>query len=593
MKLHRSIALALLAALTAQAGEKGAASITADEIQTHINVLADDAFEGRGTGTPGERKAAEYIIGKLRDYGVQPGSADGTFLQPFTLAGSPELKGTPALSVEAGPWTREFKAGDDFVPFAFSKSGQLRGELVFAGYGITDPDRGYDDYAGLDVKGKVVVVLRHEPNANEGRTSRHSYFTTKAENAAAHGAAGMLLVTGPAHHGDDESLVPFGGGSGEDLGVVAAHVRQNLIEGLFHLQGKDLIELQRAIDASMKPQSFAIDARVSLQVEVERHPIHARNVVAKIPGSDPALADEVLVIGAHYDHLGHGHSGTSLGGKDALQVIHNGADDNASGSSGLLELAQAFSIERPRRTVYFVWFSGEELGLLGSKYFVENAPIAQSSIVSMINLDMIGRLTNNTVEVGGAGTSPNFSEMITQATQAAGLEVTLNQSGFGPSDHASFYGAKIPVMFFFTGLHDDYHKPSDDPDTVNAAGASKVTLAAFACAEELANADARPAYVEVPREGRRGANRNRARMGVMPDQGFAGPGVRLNQVPAGPSLDAGLQSGDVVREIGGHATDDLRGLVEALGKFAPGDEVEVVFERAGQRHTTKVKLGGR
>ena len=527
MQLHRSIAFALLAALSAQAGEKGAASITADEIQSHINVLADDAFEGRGTGTEGERKAAEYIIGRLRDYGLQPGSADGTYLQPFTLAGSPELKGTPALSIQAGPWTRAFTAEDDFVPFSFSKSGALRGQLVFAGYGVTDPERKYDDYAGLDVKGKVVVVLRHEPRESQGRTSEHSYFTTKAKNAAAHGAAGMLLVTDPLNHADDETLVPFGGGgSGEDFGLVAAHVRQDLIEGLFRLQGQDLIAIQRGIDKDLRPQSFAFDARVDMQVEVERHPIHARNVVAKIPGSDPALADEVLVLGAHYDHLGYGHSGTSLGGKDANNVIHNGADDNASGSSGLLELAQAFSMEHPRRTVYFVWFSGEELGLLGSQYFVDHAPIPQKQIVSMINLDMIGRLTHGKLEVGGAGTSPNFGEIITQATQGLGLDVTLNPDGFGPSDHASFYGAKIPVMFFFTGLHDDYHRPSDDPNTINAAGASTVARAAFTCAEELANADTRPAYVEVPRQGR-GGNRNRARMGVMPDQGFGGPGVRL------------------------------------------------------------------
>jgi hypothetical protein len=595
MKLHHlPLALVLAGALTAQAGEEGAASITTDEIQSHIGHLADDALQGRGTGTPGERMAAEYIIGKLRDFGVEPGSQDGTYLQPFTLTGSPKLTATPALAIGAGPWTRVFTPEADFVPFSFSSSGTAKAQLVFAGYGVTNPQAGYDDYAGLDVKDKIVVVLRHEPREKDQRASQHSYFTTKAKNAAAHGAAGMLLVTDPANHPDDETLVPFqGGGSGEDFGLIAAHVRQDLIEGLFRLEGRDLIETQRQIDETLKPRSFAFEANAEIDVQIERTQIQARNVVAKIEGSDPTLKDEVLVIGAHYDHLGHGHSGTSLGGQDANGVIHNGADDNASGSSGLLELAQAFRLEQPRRTVYFVWFSGEELGLLGSQHFVANPPVEQQQIVAMINLDMIGRLTKNTVEVGGAGTSPNFSEMITQAAAAEGVKATLNPSGFGPSDHASFYAAKIPVLFFFTGLHDDYHKPSDDPETVNAAGASKVTRTAFACAEEIANADERPAYVEVPREGRGRGNRNRARMGVMPDQAFAGPGVRLAQVPQGPSQKAGLAAGDVVRSVGGVETNDLRGLLEALSKHKPGDEVEVVFERDGQQKTATVKLGGR
>jgi hypothetical protein len=360
--------------------------------------------------------------------------------------------------------------------------------------------------------------------------------------------------------------------------------------GLMKLAGKDLLEVQKAIDGDLEPRSFALDARLKTSVKISRQVETARNVVAVLPGTDPELRDEVIVIGAHYDHLGRGGHGGSLAPGSSGE-IHNGADDNASGTAGLLELAHAFAANPTRRTIYFVGFSGEERGLLGSAHFVKDSPIPTKSIVAMINLDMIGRLTNDSIEVGGAGTAPNFEELILEATKAQGLQAKLSKSGFGPSDHASFYRAKIPVLFFFTGLHKDYHRPTDDSDLVNAKGAERVARAAYHCARELAEADARPTYVQVaPQRGRRGGNR--ARLGVVLDRNHSGPGVKIAEVVAGTAAaKAGLQGGDVVLTLDGTDTQDTRALIMKLRAKKPGDEVEVEIDRQGEKLTLKIKLG--
>ena len=363
----------------------------------------------------------------------------------------------------------------------------------------------------------------------------------------------------------------------------------SVVAGLVRLAGHDLTKLQKGIDASGKPNSFPLDAKLSLELKIQRSSVTAHNVVGKLPGSDPKLAGEVVVIGAHYDHLGKGGHGGSLA-RGSNGQIHNGADDNASGTAGLIELARAFAAKPPRRTVYFVGFSGEERGLLGSEHFVKDPPIPTERIAAMINLDMIGRLTKNTVEVGGAGTAPTFEKLIRGATEAEDLETRLNASGFGPSDHASFYAAKIPVLFFFTGLHKDYHRPSDDPHLLNAAGAQKVARAAFRCAEAIANADARPTYVNVPR-GRRGGG-NRPYVGVVTES--ATSGLALREVVAGsPAEKAGLKDGDVMIRFDGKQIKSLQDLRAAIGGHKVGDEIEVVVQRAGQAHTVKLKLGGR
>ena len=576
--------LALASVLRAEGPVEAAATITAPELKKHVEFLADDAREGRGTGSAGERAAAEYMIAAFRAAGLEGGGEDGSFLQPFEVPGDARLEGTPALQVQVGSWWRDLAIDKEARPFGFSGTGALEAPLVFAGYGVVDPARGYDDYAGLDVKGKAVLILRHQPRPDEG-ARENAFFVTKARLARERGAAALLVVNDTLHQRDD-GLAPFGGA--EDAGLPAFHVTRKVASSLFQLAGLDLAAIQRGIDEGLRPASRELPGRVKLAVKVERQLLRPRNVIARLAGSDPALAHEVVVIGAHYDHLGRGHTGQSLapGAKDE---IHNGADDNASGTAGILELAQAMAAARPKRTVYFVGFSGEEMGLLGSEYFVKHPPIDLKRVVAMINLDMIGRLAKERLEVGGVGSSPGFTELVKRVCEPEGFQLKLTRSGFGPSDHASFYGAGVPVLFFFTGLHGDYHRPSDDPPTVDAEGMQRVARAAFACALELANAPERPAYVAPPPRG----GRNRPRLGVMLDQEREADGAGVREVVAGgPAATAGVQDGDVIVSLGGRRIDHSEDLLEALGEHKPGDEVEVVVLRGQEQVTLTVKLGG-
>ncbi|RMG06620.1 MAG: M20/M25/M40 family metallo-hydrolase [Planctomycetota bacterium] len=566
----------------------GASSVTGPDIQQHVSVLADDAMEGRGTASRGERLAADYIIGRLASYGLRPGAGDAGWLQPFEVAARPRLQGTPRLRLEVGPWHRELEWGRDANPFGFSASFAGEVPLVFVGYGISDPEAGYDDYAGIDVRGKAVVVLRHQPREGQGPLGRGALFSTKAAVAKAHGAVAMLLVTDPLNHPRDDTVLPFGGGGAGDAGIAAVHLRKNVAEGLFRLAGLDLVGLQRAIDEAGKPRSQVLPARCSLSLRVERAKATAHNVIGVLPGSDPTLKDQVVVVGAHYDHLGRGRHGGSLA-QGAAGQIHNGADDNASGTAGLLELAQALADQRPRRTVCFVAFSGEERGLLGSAYFVKHPPFPRERIVAMLNLDMIGRLREDRLEVGGVGTSPGFAELVRAAAAGEGLKVQLDPSGYGPSDHASFAAAKVPVLFFFTGLHDDYHRPSDDPETVNAAGAARVARVAYRCLEALANAPKRPVYVEVPRKRRRGP---RAYVGVV--TGADPRGLALREVvPQSPAARAGLKVGDVLTRFGERPVASLRDLRAALRERKPGDAVKLSVLRHGEALELELTLGER
>lgn len=571
-----SIALAL--ASGAQASE---AQITAPEIKDHVAYLASDALEGRGTATKGERAAAAYISKQWASYGLQPGGEDGTWFQSFKVASRGSVSGG-RLTIEAGGWERSFKLNEDFAPFGFSSSAsKLDVELVFAGYGITNPEANYDDYAGIDVKGKAVVVLRREPKAG-ARSSRHAYFSTKAENAKKHGAVALIVIN-DADHPQGDGILPFQ--AGEDAGIPALHLRRNHVEKLMSLMGRDLGAIEQGL-ADKGPASFSF-GRVALDVEVKRGAEVARNVLGFLPGSDPTLKNEVIVIGAHYDHLGAGHHGGSLGGRNARGEIHNGADDNASGTAGIIELAQAFAQHPPKRSLLFIGFSGEERGLLGSAHWVKSPTLPIERVAGMINLDMIGRLREGRLEVGGVGTAKPWAEMVKKEVLAEGLVPKLTASGFGPSDHASFAKAGIPVLFFFTGLHADYHRPSDDVERLNAEGAAKVARVAQRCIQQIADGE-RQTYVAQ----QRGARVRRARIGIYPSRTNEGPGVAIERLATGgPAEKQGLQAGDVILKIGKVELNSLQDLFEGLASMKPGSTVKLTYRRGEKTTTVDFKLG--
>jgi hypothetical protein len=490
-------------------------SITPGESKGHVQRLASVEFEGREAGTPGEIRAAKYIAKEFSKYGLTPLAADGSYFQSFQLEQG-DLRNASLQLMADGQMdsTTTFSLKGEFIPFSFTGEGAMVAPIVFAGYGITAPEYQYDDYRNLDVKGKVVLVLRHEPRENDDnsifagiRLTRHALFETKAENAHRHGAAAMLLVSDPASghanlepqgywpsiHGERVTPLRWQLQKHSELaGFPSIWVDVAVANQILKKRGKSLEELQRAIDQNLRPLSFEIsDCRISLGVDLDKTVRRAQNVVGLLKGSDPEIGSETVVIGAHFDHLG------MMG-----ERIYRGADDNASGTAGMLEIAEAFSelAGEHRRSVLFIAFSAEELGLLGSEYYVDNPLRPLETTVAMLNLDMIGRNDENEVTVIGSQRSPALHEINLAANQEIGLDFKYNgEHFFNRSDQANFAKHNIPVIFYNTDSHEDYHRPTDVPERVNAAKVSRIARLTFLVAWEVANSDTRPVYI-APRD---------------------------------------------------------------------------------------------
>lgn len=569
--------------------------IEAARIADDVAWLADDARQGRGLGTRGLAEAAEYLAAGFRAGGLEPG-AGGSFFQRFEM---PVAIRVAEAALEIGG--RRLERGRDFEALLSSDDGDLELEVVFAGYGISDARGSYDDYAGLDVTGKAVLVLDARPKGDvvplEGAGTGFLSRTYKLLNARNRGAAALLLAPSVA---DLEGLP---GGAGSEVanptlspsGVVAVALSRSAAEGLVARgAGESLAALQARIDAAGRPVSRPLSGtRARLRVAVERTKGEVANVVAVLPGSDPALAREAVVIGAHYDHLGHGAFGSLA--PESRGEVHNGADDNASGAAGLLELARAFAAgPRPRRSLVLVAFTAEEAGLVGSARYVEEAP---AGTVAMINLDMIGRLGPGGVTVFGAESSPGFRSLVDEAATGLPLPVAFEAGATGPSDQTSFHAAGTPVLFFFTGTHAEYHTPRDDARLVNAEGQAQVLRLVQRVARRLLDAEAPPAFVAAPVSAP-GAPAGRGYgpyLGTMP--AFGGPpvqGVRLQAArPGSPAELAGLRAGDVIVAFAGAPVRSLEEYAALLFNARAGEPVEVVVEREGRRIPLLATLGQR
>jgi hypothetical protein len=480
--------------------------ITPELMLQHIGYLASDSLKGRNTPSPGLEMAAEYIAGQFKKEGI-PGFK-GSYFQPLPLQ-RVNLGADNELAVTRNGATETFRIKSDYVPFENTADKGAEGSLVFAGYGITAPEYDYDDYAGLDVKDKIVVVMRHEPGEEDSSSvfkgrepTRYSFIEEKTKIAAEHGAAGLIVVTDPLNHvilrptgfpwpalskiiPKEASPLVMAGESGATMPVV--HAGEKVIEKLFG-SVDSLRNMQTRIDRGLKPESFAFDdTKVRLKTSLDTEPLPTANVVGFIEGSDPVLKDEVLVIGAHYDHVG-----TMTGGKEGEDVIFNGADDNASGTAGVMAIAKAFAEanKKPRRSVLFILFTGEEKGLFGSRYYVKQPLMPLEKTVAMINLDMIGRAKGDTVQAIGAGRSKALLEALNEANKQIKLQLTNQEEmDFGGSDHAPFLGKNIPVVFFFTGIHEDYHQVSDEVEKIRADKAAQVARLAFILAWKIAGDD--------------------------------------------------------------------------------------------------------
>ena len=476
----------------------------------NVKALTTPAMEGRGDGTPGLTKAAHLLEQQYKELGLQPAGTQG-FFQAFQVSTGAKLAGKNEIVEQSGSARKELKLNEDFTPLSFSLSGEVNAPVVFAGYGVTAPEFGYDDYAGIDVKDKIVLILRYEPAGFAAHTgnqeiTQHASLVTKAINARNHGARGIVLVNGtPAgspvrpQGGDTDPLTRFGSVSGpENAGIIFVQTRNRVAQEWVSASGRSLSDAQKQIDDTMKPASFELPdtLRVSVRTDVEVMHATVNNVLAYLPGK----TDEYIILGAHYDHLGRGNEDSLA--PALIGQIHPGADDNASGTSGVLELARMLAPLKGQlqRGILFMSFAGEELGLLGSAEWVKEPTRPLDKAVAMLNMDMIGRIKNDKVYIGGVGTGTTFAALLAVAKDNSPFQMEYSQSGYSSSDHTSFVARKIPVLFFFSGLHEDYHKPSDTWDKINAPDAARLVDMIARVTLEINDAAARPEFVAVAPE---------------------------------------------------------------------------------------------
>ena len=577
-----------------------AADISPKAYVDHVRYLASPELKGRATGTPELEKAAAYIAAQFKSFGLKPIPGAPGYELPFPVTINARLGTNNRFQYRDGGTTAALPsslvADRDFIPFSFSSTGKFAGPVVFAGYGLTTPGaHGYDDYEGIDVKDKIVLILRHEPK--EGKeVSQDASLANKAVNAKMHGARGVILVNDTWAHNGEDSLQKFGTVSGpKESGVFFVQVKTATAEQWLKAEGKDLRELWAAIDRDRRPQSFALSKlNVEMTVDLKHDEKTVHNVAAYLPGA----TKEYVIIGAHYDHLGMGDD-HSLAPASVGKEVHPGADDNASGTAGVLELAHWFSKHPPgKRGILFLTFAGEELGLLGSENYASHPLLPITDAVAMINMDMIGRIREGKVYLGGTGTGSTFNKLLEEIKAAAPLRIELSEkTGYGASDHTSFTIKQVPVLFLFSGLHGDYHKPSDTADKIEGENAAKLLDYVASLTDRLANDDARPQFVRLTEPTRpigpasSGSGGYGPAFGSIPDFNEPPKGVRFADVRDGtPAAKAGLKAGDILIEFGGKEIANLYDFTFALRSHKAGETVLVKVLRGDQTIEAKVLL---
>ena len=558
-----------------------------------VHFLASGALEGRFSGSEGAKVAAEFIADRFRELALKPAGEDGSYFQHFSFIARVHPGPGNALLFELPGGARTAKVEEDFRPLSFSSSGSASGEVVFAGYGIHAPDLGYDDYAGLDVKGKVVLVLRYSPDGDDpaSRFQPHMALRRKASEARALGAVAVLVATGPVGAKETAPVKISFDASFVDSGLPVLGISTPLAEALFAGHGFTLADLQQRMIERNEPASRPLGVKAALTADVVQERADAINVLATLPGSDPALSGEVVVVGAHYDHLGYGGEGSGTLAPD-VRAVHPGADDNASGTAGMLEIARRMVAARPARTLIFAAFAGEEEGLLGSSHFVQHPPLPKEQIVAMVNLDMVGRpKPGPALTIGGYGTAAQWQGLVEKLNANHHFKLSTNKGGFGASDHSSFYAADIPVLFLFTGAHEDYHKPSDTADTLRYKGMAEVVGFAADLTLRVADLPQRPTFQKVADEGAGERRGFKVRTGAIPEYGFEGPGVKLSGARGGSPADkAGLKAGDIVLRFGDRDIRNIYDYMYALGDHKAGDVVKLLVKRGASTIEVQVTL---
>jgi len=560
------------------------------DIYFHLKYIASDELEGRRAGTRGAELASDYIAKQFKKFGLKPAGDKGTYFQYFDFVSDVKLGDSNFVSFKINKDEIKLNFKSDFVPLSFSESGKIKGDVIFAGYGITAPEQNYDDYNGIDVQGKIVMLLKGTPDGYKAHSPFEKYLPLryKVSNAQSKGAIGIIFVD-PFSEKFEKFTYDYSAGK---AGIPIIEVKNSIIDNILKTCGYDfkLYDIVKKIYDSMKPNSFTINnLSVEIQTDVRYIKSKVANVIGYIEGSNPELKNEYIIIGAHYDHLGWGGQGSLV--PDTV-AIHNGADDNGSGTAGLLELAEYLSHNRKNlnRTLVFIAFTAEEEGTIGSGFYVKNPVFPLENTIAMINMDMIGRLKEDKLTIYGTGTSPVWNDIIEKLNSEFKFNLNLVKDGYGPSDHAQFYSKNIPVLHFFTGIHSDYHKPSDDYDKINYQGQKRILDFIAKLIFELDKAKGRPQFVKAEPQ-QRSARGFRVTLGIVPDYSEEVQGMKVGDVRTGtPAEKAGIKPGDVIVKLGGREIKNIYDYTYALGDFNPGDEVEVVVLRDGEKLSFKVKF---
>jgi hypothetical protein len=571
---------------------QGISQVTVRELQDHIKYLSSDSLKGRLTGSPGDSLAAEYIRSKFLSYGLTPLTGDG--LQRFKVTKRVVAGKSNALSVNG----TSYIINKDFMPPSFSSNAELKSEVVFAGYGfnISADSLKWNDYTGIDVKGKWVLIFRGDPEPENNKSPFISFSADrdKALLAKDMGAAGVLMVSGAGFDPQD-NFDPLST-EGYSVDIPVLRIKREIADVILSNSKNTVAALEKKLNDTRKPFSFLTKSVANGKSEIVRELANTRNVVMLLPGEDPKLKDQYIILGAHFDHLGMGGPGSGSRALDTIG-IHHGADDNASGVAMMLEVAEKFAATKGshKRSIICLSFSGEEEGLLGSKHFVDDPVIDLSKVNVMINMDMVGRLNEtNNLEIGGVGTATGLKELVYANSDTSVIKLTLSPEGYGPSDHSSFYGKNIPVLFYFTGAHMDYHTPTDTWEKINFKGMVEISGLVFKVAEELANENSRLQFKEAgPKVQTMQYGRGKGvTLGIMPDfAGIVKNGLRADFVtPGKPAALGGMQKGDIITFINGKPVNNIQDYMFRMSQLKHGETISVEVLRNDKKVVLLIQL---
>jgi aminopeptidase YwaD len=617
-----------------------------DRLREIVTYLASDALEGRRTGSPGANDAAHYIAGEFQRLGLRPGFPPAgrtrlrsemlrQYFERFPYVAGVELGKGNTFSVHPNNGAPvSLRVGEDWMPLGFSSRGRFNNaQAVFVGYGITAAELKYDDYSGAEAKEKIAIAFAGTPDGDNphGQFARYEDVRWRAIAARNAGARALIVIAHEENFKEDRLTRLHYDNSGGDAGLVVVVISRQVASTLLvngksgeldrlekRISRRSLAKLAPAAGGAEELDLFSFTASFSLSTDILRQEVAASNVIGILEGSDPNLKKEAIVIGAHYDHLGRGGEG-SLAPREG--EIHHGADDNASGVAGLLELARIFSSQqpKPRRTIVFIAFSGEEEGLLGSSFYVKHSIVPLVNTVAMINMDMIGRMKGKSLIVGGVGSAQEWRALVDQENPPVAMtatmkprvatddgttaspanvtrkfELTLNEDGYGPSDHSSFYAKQVPVLFFWTGSHEDYHKPSDTADKINYEGEARVVALVADIIRDVDKSDKRPTYAVAKSDSQGRSSGFRVYLGTIPNYADSNDGLLLDGIrDDSPASKAGLKAGDKIVKLAGREVKNVYDYTYALGEMKAGQEYEVEVTRGSEHLKFKITPAAR